>query len=120
MTVLKAKANGVELAYEQIGDPGDPPVLLIMGLGGQMVAWPDAFCEQFAGRGFYVTRYDNRDAGLFDPPDRGRDPGSRIPPAGRSAPSALSGGETWPTMPPPCSRRSRFHRRTWSACRWAG
>ena len=64
MTVLKAKANGVELAYEQIGDPGDPPVLLIMGLGGQMVAWPDAFCEQFARRGFHLTRFDNRDAGL--------------------------------------------------------
>ncbi len=64
MTLQRAKANGVELAYEQIGDPDDPPVLLIMGLGGQMVAWPDAFCEQLAGRGFYVTRYDNRDAGL--------------------------------------------------------
>jgi len=64
MTVQKAKANGVELAYEQIGDPGDPPVLLIMGLGGQMVAWPDAFCEQFVQRGFYLTRFDNRDVGL--------------------------------------------------------
>jgi pimeloyl-ACP methyl ester carboxylesterase len=64
MAVQTTKANGMELAYEQIGDPGNPPVLLIMGLGAQMVAWPDAFCQQLAGRGFLVTRYDNRDVGL--------------------------------------------------------
>jgi pimeloyl-ACP methyl ester carboxylesterase len=64
MAVLKAKANGIELAYEQIGDAGDPPVLLIMGFGCQMVSWPDGFCEEFADRGFHVTRFDNRDVGL--------------------------------------------------------
>ena len=64
MAVRTTKANGLELAYEHIGDPGNPPVLLIMGLGSQMLSWPDEFCEQLAARRFHVTRYDNRDAGL--------------------------------------------------------
>jgi pimeloyl-ACP methyl ester carboxylesterase len=64
MSVRTTKANGLELAYEQIGDSGNPPVLLIMGLGSQMISWPDGFCEQLADRSFHVTRYDNRDAGL--------------------------------------------------------
>jgi len=63
MAVLTTKANGLELAYEQIGNPGNPPVLLIMGLGSQMISWPDGFCEQLAERGFHLTRYDNRDSG---------------------------------------------------------
>ena len=58
------KANGLELAYEQIGNPSNPPVLLIMGLGSQMISWHDGFCEQLADRGFHVTRYNNRDVGL--------------------------------------------------------
>jgi pimeloyl-ACP methyl ester carboxylesterase len=64
MSVLTTKANGLEVAYEQIGSPRHPPILLIMGLGSQMISWPDGFCEQLAGRGFYLTRYDNRDTGL--------------------------------------------------------
>jgi pimeloyl-ACP methyl ester carboxylesterase len=64
MAVRTAKANGLELAYEQIGDPGHPPILLIMGLGSQMISWSDEFCEQLAERGFFVTRFDNRDVGL--------------------------------------------------------
>jgi pimeloyl-ACP methyl ester carboxylesterase len=64
MAVATTKANGLELAYEQIGHPSDPPVLLIMGLGSQMISWHDGFCEQLADRGFHVTRYDNRDVGL--------------------------------------------------------
>ncbi|WP_205696602.1 alpha/beta fold hydrolase [Conexibacter sp. SYSU D00693] len=55
--------NGITLCYEQLGDPADEPLLLVMGLGAQMLAWPDEFCRQLAGRGFFVTRYDNRDAG---------------------------------------------------------
>jgi pimeloyl-ACP methyl ester carboxylesterase len=58
-----AQVNGIELCYETFGDPSDPPLLLIMGLGTQMVAWQDDFCEQLAGRGFFVIRYDNRDVG---------------------------------------------------------
>ena len=64
MPVETTKANGLVLAYEQIGDPADPPVLLVMGLGSQMISWPDGFCEQLAGRGFHLTRFDNRDCGL--------------------------------------------------------
>ena len=63
-TVQRVAANGIELAYETFGDPGDPPVVLVMGLGTQMIAWPDALCEQIAGGRRYVIRYDNRDVGL--------------------------------------------------------
>jgi pimeloyl-ACP methyl ester carboxylesterase len=56
-------ANGVELCYETFGDPSDPAALLVMGLATQMVGWPDAFCEELAGRGFHVVRFDNRDIG---------------------------------------------------------
>ncbi|MEO9140203.1 MAG: alpha/beta fold hydrolase [Jatrophihabitans sp.] len=56
-------ANGIEIAYETLGDPGGHPVLLIMGLGGQLIAWPDRFCEDLAARGCYVIRFDNRDVG---------------------------------------------------------
>jgi pimeloyl-ACP methyl ester carboxylesterase len=59
-----AAANGLKLAYETFGDKDRPPVLLIMGLGTQMIAWPDELCEQIADRGFHVVRYDNRDIGL--------------------------------------------------------
>jgi pimeloyl-ACP methyl ester carboxylesterase len=53
----------VELCYETFGDPADPTMLLIMGLGTQMLGWDTAFCEQLAARGFHVIRYDNRDIG---------------------------------------------------------
>jgi pimeloyl-ACP methyl ester carboxylesterase len=70
-----ATVGNVELCYETFGDPGDPPVLLIMGLGTQMIAWNEDFCGQLAERGFHVIRYDNRDVGRstrFDsfPPPR--------------------------------------------------
>jgi pimeloyl-ACP methyl ester carboxylesterase len=55
--------RGVTLCYEPFGDPSDPPLLLVMGLGMQMVGWHEDFCEQLAGRGFHVVRFDNRDAG---------------------------------------------------------
>ena len=60
----RTPANGIEIEYETFGDPGDPPLLLVMGLGGQLIAWDTEICEQFAERGFYVIRYDNRDVGL--------------------------------------------------------
>jgi pimeloyl-ACP methyl ester carboxylesterase len=62
--VPRAKANGVELEYETFGDPGAQPLLLIMGLGAQMISWDDAFCSQLADRRFLVIRFDNRDCGL--------------------------------------------------------
>lgn len=54
----------VEIATETFGDPNNEPVLLIMGAMASMLWWPDAFCEQLAGAGRYVIRYDNRDTGL--------------------------------------------------------
>ncbi len=65
-----AQANGIELAFETFGDPADPPLLLINGLGGQMINWHEDFCAHFTNRGFRVIRFDNRDVGLstmFDP-----------------------------------------------------
>jgi pimeloyl-ACP methyl ester carboxylesterase len=58
-----AAANGITIEYETFGDPGSPPVLLIMGLGGQLTAWDPAFCNALANAGFYVIGYDNRDVG---------------------------------------------------------
>ncbi|TDU05632.1 pimeloyl-ACP methyl ester carboxylesterase [Streptomyces sp. 846.5] len=59
-----ANAHGVELEYDSFGSPGDPFLLLVMGLGAQMTAWPEKLCETIAARGFRVVRFDNRDAGL--------------------------------------------------------
>lgn len=59
-----AAANGLKIAYETFGSPSDAPILLVMGLGTQMIAWPDEMCQQIADRGFYVIRFDNRDTGL--------------------------------------------------------
>ena len=58
------KANGIELACDTFGDPGAAPLLLIMGLGCQMIAWEDDFCAMLAARGHWVIRFDNRDIGL--------------------------------------------------------
>jgi pimeloyl-ACP methyl ester carboxylesterase len=57
------RSNAVELCYETFGDPADPTMLLVMGLGEQMIAWPDGFCTALAARGFHVIRFDNRDVG---------------------------------------------------------
>jgi pimeloyl-ACP methyl ester carboxylesterase len=55
--------RGITLCYETFGEPSNPTALLIMGLGTQMVAWHEDFCEQLAARGLYVVRFDNRDIG---------------------------------------------------------
>lgn len=55
--------DGIRLCYETFGAAEDPPLLLIMGLGMQMIGWPEEFCEELAGRGFHVVRFDNRDSG---------------------------------------------------------
>lgn len=59
----RAHVNGVDLAWDSFGDPHHPPLLLIMGLGMQMIAWDDELCAMLAARGFYVVRFDNRDVG---------------------------------------------------------
>lgn len=58
------RANGMNIAYVENGDSAAPAILLIMGLGMQLTAWPDAFCDGLAARGFRVVRFDNRDVGL--------------------------------------------------------
>ena len=59
-----AQANGIELYYDTLGESDDPPLLLIMGLGAQAIAWSEEFCQGFVDRGFFVIRFDNRDIGL--------------------------------------------------------
>lgn len=57
------QANGIEIAYETFGDPDASPMVMVMGLGTQMIAWPDELCEDLANAGYWVIRYDNRDVG---------------------------------------------------------
>ena len=71
----KATANGIELHYEEHGDPAHPPMLLIMGFGAQLTLWPDELVEALAGHGFRVIRYDNRDIGLSHKFDGVKAPG---------------------------------------------
>ena len=63
MTTATADVNGLTIAYETFGDPGDPTLLLVMGLGAQMVGWDEGFCALLVARGFHVVRFDNRDVG---------------------------------------------------------
>jgi pimeloyl-ACP methyl ester carboxylesterase len=57
------RVGDVEICFETFGDPADPALLLVMGLGTQMLGWHEDFCTDLAGRGFHVIRYDNRDIG---------------------------------------------------------
>ncbi|MFI9380962.1 alpha/beta fold hydrolase [Kutzneria sp. NPDC052558] len=57
-------ANGITLEYDTIGDPGDPALLLVNGLGTQLIAWDPGFTRLLVDKGFHVIRYDNRDIGL--------------------------------------------------------
>ncbi len=58
------QANGITIEYESIGDPAAEPLLLVMGLGAQLILWHDEFCAMLAERGYHVLRFDNRDVGL--------------------------------------------------------
>src|SRR3989441_12527124 len=60
----RATSNGIEIEYETFGALSAQPLLLIAGLGSQMLSWDDDFCALLASRGFRVIRYDNRDSGL--------------------------------------------------------
>ena len=59
----KVNANGIDLEYDAFGDAESPPVLLIMGLGAQMIDWREEFCSLLAQHGFWIIRFDNRDIG---------------------------------------------------------
>jgi pimeloyl-ACP methyl ester carboxylesterase len=63
MNEERAQVNGIEITYETIGDPSDPALLLVMGLGTQLIHWDRELCELLAARGFRVIRFDNRDSG---------------------------------------------------------
>jgi pimeloyl-ACP methyl ester carboxylesterase len=58
------RANSIDIFYDEVGDTHAPAIILVMGLGTQMIAWPEAFCQMLADRGFRVIRFDNRDVGL--------------------------------------------------------
>ena len=58
-----AQVGEIELCWQRFGEPDAPPLLMIMGLGAQMILWPDGLCQLLADRGFGVIRFDNRDAG---------------------------------------------------------
>lgn len=60
---LMVPANGLELCCQEMGDPDGEPLLLVMGLGTQMIAWDEGFCSLLAERGYRVIRFDNRDIG---------------------------------------------------------
>jgi pimeloyl-ACP methyl ester carboxylesterase len=62
--VLNVGPSNIEVAYERFGDVQAPPVLLIMGLGAQMLSWDEDFCAQLVDDGLQVIRFDNRDVGL--------------------------------------------------------
>nr|WP_246386997.1 alpha/beta hydrolase [Litorivivens lipolytica] len=68
-------AGGVELNVQEFGDASQPALLLIMGLGMQMISWPEIFCKRLAAEGYRVIRFDNRDAGLSQKFDGKRAPG---------------------------------------------
>jgi pimeloyl-ACP methyl ester carboxylesterase len=63
MSEKTARVGKIEIAYETFGDPADQTILLVMGLGCQMLLWDKEFCELLASRGFHVVRFDNRDIG---------------------------------------------------------
>jgi pimeloyl-ACP methyl ester carboxylesterase len=60
---ITAVGRGIKLCWQEFGDPADPTILLVQGLGTQLIAWPAALCERLVAHGFHVVRYDNRDAG---------------------------------------------------------
>jgi pimeloyl-ACP methyl ester carboxylesterase len=91
-----APSGDLDLYYEDMGDPDDPAVLLIMGLGAQLLLWRQGFCEMLVGQGLRVIRYDNRDAGLSGKLDGVKPVGPVLPKlartflAGRRNPGAYS------------------------------
>jgi len=73
--MAQLRSNGLTIEYDSFGDRGADPMLLIMGLGTQMIAWSADFCESLAAHGHYVVRFDNRDIGLSTKLEGTRAPG---------------------------------------------
>lgn len=74
-----ARSGDLDIYYEDLGDPKDPAVLLIMGLGTQLLLWRDGFCQKLIDQGYRVIRYDNRDVGLSSKTERRSKPAPLIP-----------------------------------------
>ena len=74
-----AKSGDLDIYYEDMGDPNHPPVLLIMGLGAQLLLWRKGFCEKLVDQGLRVIRYDNRDVGLSSKLNGQRSSGQTLP-----------------------------------------
>ncbi|MGM0555574.1 MAG: alpha/beta fold hydrolase [Myxococcota bacterium] len=64
--MAQVEANGIRIEYETFGDPDDPTILLVMGLGNQLTMWHTDICESLVDQGLYVVRFDNRDIGLSE------------------------------------------------------
>jgi pimeloyl-ACP methyl ester carboxylesterase len=73
-SMSKVSANNIQIEYETFGNPSSPPLLLIIGLGGQAIYWDESFCRQLVDAGLYVIRFDNRDAGLSTKMDQAGTP----------------------------------------------
>src|SRR6201994_1617141 len=74
-----ARSGDLDIYYEDMGEPTDPAVLLIMGLGSQLLLWRDGFCEKLVAEGLRVIRYDNRDVGLSSKTQRRHPAGPMVP-----------------------------------------
>jgi len=81
---ISGTEDDLEIYYEDMGKTTDPPVLLIMGLGAQLLLWRTGFCERLVNLGYRVIRYDNRDVGLSGKLHGRRAAGSLIPALARS------------------------------------
>ncbi len=117
----QVEANGISIEVETTGDPADPAVLLIMGLGFQLIHWPDGLVNQLASRGFHVIRFDNRDIGLSTWFDDEPDPNMAAVWLRRSSASRRRPPTrflTWPTTPPGYSTLSGSRRPTSWVSRW--
>jgi pimeloyl-ACP methyl ester carboxylesterase len=85
-----AKSGALDIYYEDMGDPNHPAVLLIMGLGSQLLLWRKAFCEKLVDQGLRVIRYDNRDVGLSSKMSGRRTGSALVPRMARSFVGARS------------------------------
>src|SRR3989442_12813367 len=92
MGIERAQGNGLTIAYETIGDPAATPLVLVAGLGRQLIGWHDDLCAMLVDRGHLVVRFDNRDAGESTHLHDARQPDLRACLAGEtsSAPYSLS------------------------------
>ncbi len=114
-----ASVNGIEIAYQEMGESDAPAIVLIMGLGTQMIAWDEGLCSMLTERGFRVVRFDNRDIGHSTILDDAGVPSRADLILGRESAAAYllrdMAADTTGLMDHLGSRRP-----TWSACRWAG